>query len=220
MAQQIKTALVVANGEKPKSKIIEYLLRKEKFTIVAADGGLKNCEKLSLQPDIIIGDLDSAPKKLLQKYSANSVILRQEGQDDTDLEKAIKYLIKNRFTSAFFVGIAGGRMDHQMANLSLLIKYNKKLRMTFITNESVVLPVNGKLSLSSFPGEVVSVYNFHNSVIKSEGLLYALGLVEQKFGVSDSTSNVSTADSFTITAKSGGCVLVRQVKALMNHGLL
>ncbi len=65
--------------------------------IIAADGGVRNSLLYGIQPDIVIGDLDSISeeeKELLSGASTHFITYPRD-KDQTDLELALDYAVQN-----------------------------------------------------------------------------------------------------------------------------
>lgn len=116
-----KNLLIILNGNLSNltNKYFERL-KNSNFFIIACNGGFKNCKKLGLNADLILGDLDSIEKI----DSINKVIFPKE-KDKSDFELAIEYGIKNGFRKFEIWGAIGDRIDHTLFNISMLIKIKK-----------------------------------------------------------------------------------------------
>jgi len=91
-------------------------LLKETDILVGVDGGLKHIEALNKIPDLLIGDFDS----IGSPFPACEAISYPAVKDETDLFLAAREAVKRGFTSFLLLGAMGGRLDHTLANLSLL----------------------------------------------------------------------------------------------------
>lgn len=90
---------------------------------IAADSGLETAEKFNIVPNVIIGDFDSVDSELLTCYK--NIIKYPAEKDDTDSMLCVKYALGLGYQSILIIGGIGGRIDHTLANLSLL-KYIHK----------------------------------------------------------------------------------------------
>lgn len=91
------------------------------YLVIAVDGGSKHCDRLSLTPDFLIGDLDSIELKLLAEYRQKHVVIDQYPQrkDSTDLELALDLAQKKGAKEIEIFGALGGRWDMSLANFFL-----------------------------------------------------------------------------------------------------
>ena len=83
--------------------------------IVACDAGYRNAARLGLQPDLIVGDFDSAP----QPKTAQETIVLPHVKDDTDTQYAARWLLEQGYDEITLLGALGGaRLEHTLANLA------------------------------------------------------------------------------------------------------
>ncbi len=95
---------------------IRSYLRKDDFYI-CCDSGLKHREGLGIVPDLIVGDFDSHENPHLD---VETITLPRE-KDDTDTVFAVKEALSRGFQDFLLVGVIGGRLDHTLGNVSLLL---------------------------------------------------------------------------------------------------
>jgi thiamine pyrophosphokinase len=120
-------------------------LHKISSCTIMADGGAnrfydklkKNSFKNEIIPHALVGDFDSIREDVMEYYREKDVtIFRDPSQDDTDLEKCLRFLYKrildqNSYTRAKFyriviTGALGGRLDHTLNNIHILHKFAQK----------------------------------------------------------------------------------------------
>jgi thiamine pyrophosphokinase len=113
--------VIFANGHLPDPEAARALLQSGDF-LVAADGGAQHLFSIGIQPDVLIGDLDSVSEELLADLVAAEVEVAQfpENKDETDLELALAYALEKRPASILIVAALGDRLDQTLANLMLL----------------------------------------------------------------------------------------------------
>ena len=95
--------------------------------VIGVDKGLEMLEQLDIEPDLIIGDFDSANDGIRAKYVTSPdavvrekcVVLNPE-KDFTDTHVAVLEAAKRGFTRALLLGATGTRLDHTLGNLGLL----------------------------------------------------------------------------------------------------
>ncbi|HDL19002.1 MAG TPA: thiamine diphosphokinase, partial [Bacteroidetes bacterium] len=120
-------ALIIANGNLPARELYKTYLHQAEL-ILCADGGANLAFAASINPDFVVGDLDSIEDVNKRKLGENRIIHRP-GQNATDLEKTLQFALEKGVTSAVVIGITGGRTDHQVGNLNILQKFAAKMEM-------------------------------------------------------------------------------------------
>src|SRR5512139_2386128 len=113
----MKKCIILANGKPPKKSIITFFQKAGYSKLICADGGSNSALKMKLVPDVIIGDLDSISSEALKEFKSVSKIIRPKRQNDTDVEKCLKYAIRREYDEALLVGVTGNRLDHTFCNL-------------------------------------------------------------------------------------------------------
>lgn len=159
---------------------------------IAVDGGVDYLEYLGVEPDMILGDMDSATDhmreavlQIAREYPQKVILLPAE-KDDTDMLAAIKEGLKRGYTDFRLYAATGGRMDHTLANvqcLAYLKQHGAKGylmdgtgMMFYLQNESVTFKENltGTLSLFSMVKESRGVtikglkYELENAVLRND----------------------------------------------------
>ena len=90
--------------------------------IIAVDSGVEHLFKLSLDPNTLIGDLDSISENSLDKVKKNGVdiIAFNSNKDQTDFELALNYLEGVENSIIYIIGGESGEIDH-LLSIFLLI---------------------------------------------------------------------------------------------------
>jgi thiamine pyrophosphokinase len=115
-----KRIIIFANGDLPNSEKARALLRDKDF-IIAADGGTRHALALGRNPNIIIGDLDSATfdlRPLTEK--GTQVIQFSQDKNETDLELAIQHALTLNPEQVIILAALGGRLDQTLGNIALI----------------------------------------------------------------------------------------------------
>lgn len=123
---RLSSVALVANGKISKPKLLVDKIRAYPY-LIAVDGGLNHCHKLGLKPDLIIGDLDSADKKILPLFDKVEKQVFPADKDKTDLELAIEYALEQGATRITVFAALGNRIDHTLVNIHLLSRHSGKL---------------------------------------------------------------------------------------------
>ncbi|GJQ64496.1 MAG: thiamine pyrophosphokinase [Melioribacteraceae bacterium] len=214
-----KRAIIVANGDPPKLSDLHFFQSVGFEYIIAADGGVNSLFRLKITPNIIIGDFDSADQTVLHYYNGKSEVIHLERQDDTDVEKALKYAISEGIEEVVLTGATGDRLDHTFCNLGIALKFYDMIKV-FITHQKSLLEVReGSVNYTTLPGETISLYGFDGEThITTEGFKYPLKKETLQFGVRESTSNVATGNKVNIEIEGGKIFVIRELRAIEKNG--
>ena len=90
--------------------------------IIAVDSGIEHLLNLSLDPNTLIGDLDSISKNSLDEVKKNGVkiLAFNSNKDQTDFELALNYLEEAEKSKVYIIGGESGEIDH-LISIFLLI---------------------------------------------------------------------------------------------------
>jgi len=112
----MKRCVIIGGADISRYDIIKGYLKPDDF-IICCDSGLKHRKGLGIQPNLIIGDFDSHENPNLP---VETIVLPRE-KDDTDTVYAAKEGIKRGFRDFLLLGVIGGRLDHSLGNVSILL---------------------------------------------------------------------------------------------------
>ncbi|MBR2608934.1 MAG: thiamine diphosphokinase, partial [Bacteroidales bacterium] len=137
--------------------------------------GIFGAERL---PDLVIGDMDTLPVSWQKKYA--DIIIRETEQEHNDQTKAVRWVLGNipDIDYIYILGSTGGRADHTIGNLSLLMEYTRmfdlgEITIEAVTDEGTAFAVNDTTEFDCGIGRQVSIFSPDNSLnIRSEGLEY------------------------------------------------
>ena len=216
----LKKCIILANGKPPKKKIISFFQKKGYNKLICADGGANSALKMNLIPDVIVGDLDSISSNSLKEYKSVSKIIRLQRQNDTDVEKCLKFAIKNKIDEALLIGVTGNRLDHTICNLGIVLKFYDKIKLSLLAENSYLKPFTGSVKLKTKKGEIISLYGFDKKTkITSTGLMYPLKNTSLPFGEKESTSNVASSNYIQIKITNGIVFVIRDFNTMKKYDL-
>ena len=126
--------------------------------IIACDKGYEHLKANNLEPDLLIGDLDSC-EEIIPK-TVKKIILPKE-KDDTDTMAAIKYAIFHEFEEIKLYCSLGGRFDHTIANIQSCIFGIKKIKNIKIYDRynEIYFVRNSKINISKKVGYSLSIFS-------------------------------------------------------------
>jgi thiamine pyrophosphokinase len=217
----LKKCIILANGKPPRKSVITFFQKNGLDTLLCADGGANSALRLGLTPDYIIGDLDSISKEAIKKFKNSSKILQYKRQNDTDVEKCLKFAIINKFSEALLIGVTGNRLDHTICNLGIVLKFFSKIKLSLLAENSYLKPYAGYVRLKTQKGEIISLYGFDKKTkITSKGLKYQLKNISLPFGEKESTSNVSTSNYILLKIRNGIIFIIRDFNVMKKNDLI
>lgn len=117
----MSSIIIFANGNYQDPKITRPLIRPGDF-IIAADGGARQALLLGIDPQIIIGDMDSLSRFECDYFEQKNIeMLRYPAEkDQTDLELAVSYAVQSGASRITILGALGDRLDQEIGNIALL----------------------------------------------------------------------------------------------------
>lgn len=201
-------ALVLTGGDYPdKETIFSYT---HPDLIIAADSGLDTAEKLNIECDLIIGDLDSVSRTSLKKYAEEKIIQYPEDKDYSDTELAIIKAREMGCTHITIAGGGGGRMDHLFAIKSLFDRQTSP--DLWITDNCVVILIKERYTIMGASNKILSFFPVGTEVCRmtSIGLKWPLDDLEWKTG-DCGISNVALKNEVKIEMISGKLICVFQL---------
>lgn len=212
--------IILANGKPPAKSILAYLRKKGYSILICADGGANAARKINVLPKYIIGDFDSIEKATLKYYSGKSVFIRIKRQNDTDVEKCIKFAIKKGLDDIVLIGVTGSRLDHTFCNLGIVLKFYQLANIRLIAEDSLLAAFSGDIKLNTCSGEIISLYGFNSKTkITSNGLYYPLRNISLPFGIRESTSNQAITNLVKLRISGGVIFIMRDLKTIIKHDL-
>ena len=216
--------VIVAAGELgDESRILQQLKKlRARFRVVAADGGYLHCVALGLDPEILVGDLDSLPSRYHADARARVLQVYQHPSDknESDLALALERvsaLLKTgeeRARKLVLLGVTGGRDDHHHAAFLEISEFARRssLEIVVLGHQSdwyFARPRQAPVEVGLETGQVVSLFAASQMVrgLKTQGLKWDGSQVRLLRPGSRGLSNVATSTRVRIEVETG-CVWV------------
>jgi thiamine pyrophosphokinase len=144
------------------------------------------------------------------------IIRFPEGKNETDTQLALEYAFDAVPDEIYVFGAFGIRIDHTLANISLLaLGVKKGIQVKFIDEWCETFVVDGESTIEGEPGQTVSLLPLSDTVtgITIEGFEYPLNDGMMEIGVPYGVSNRLIAARGVISVKSGHLLVIRYFKA-------
>lgn len=199
-------ALIIANGAIPSRSLVRQFIRTA-HVVICADGGANHARHHRIRPDLILGDLDSITAAT-RKYFRHIPTLIIADQETTDLEKALAYCIRERYSHVDILGGTGDRIDHSTGSLGCFKKFGHRISIRLIDDIGILLRVNKFVSLNLRKGEQISLIPLNRcSGVTTTNLKYPLKGDSLELGVREGTSNEALARNVSIRVTKGTLLL-------------
>ena len=202
-----RTCVIVGGADIGNYEYIQGKISEEDF-IVFCDSGLRHMEKLHAKPGLIVGDFDSHRDPHLD---VETIVLPCE-KDDTDTVYAVKEALKRGFSSFMLVGVVGGRLDHTLSNVSIL------LYLDSIGKKGVIIDDYSEMEIVSSSPAYISDSCAFFSLLNISGCAKGISIQNAKYllWTPRSPANINTASAMRCSpakqpscpsAKAGFCLL-------------
>ena len=198
--------VILADGDFPKAAQPLKLLH-DAARIVCCDGAAVALLQYGLEPDLIVGDLDSLPEKMKRLYADRLIHFSE--QENNDLTKTFRYCRSRGWNELVILGATGKREDHTLGNLSLLADYAEELPgMELVTDYGVFSVAVESSSFTSTPGQQISIFALDSGCcVSSEGLKFPMKKLKLRSWW-QATLNEALGNTFSLEFESGNRILV------------
>ena len=208
----MERVIIFANGELPDLNKARSILPNADY-VICADGGTRHALALGIQPDLIIGDMDSADPQQLKEFSEAGVGMESFSHDknETDLELAINRAMGLQPKQIVIVAALGGRLDQTLANITLLSDpqlSESDIRLDDGVEE--VLLCRSQVEIQGKSGDIVSLIPWLGAVseVETTNLKWPLHKETLYPGKTRGVSNEMLGDTASVSIRSGLLLIV------------
>ncbi|MCP4317318.1 MAG: thiamine diphosphokinase [Hyphomicrobiales bacterium] len=179
--------------------------------VIAADGGMFHAHDLSLKPELWVGDFDSSPDDLQNRWSRTPRKPFPAEKNLTDGEIAVDEALGLGAEKIILAGALGGeRSDHTFFHMTLACALSARgIEVLLTSGFEEGWPLHrGAQVIDLPPSSMFSILNFDDvSGLTIEGARYALTQFDLPFGSSRAISNIAEGP-VTVAVGSGTALLV------------
>lgn len=174
--------------------------------VVAVDGGADRAMAFGVRPAAVIGDLDSISAGA--RVGLADVLHFVDEQVSTDFDKALRHI-----TAPFVLalGCLGGRVDHELAALSVLVQHTDK-PCFLIGREDVIFAAPPVLDIAMLAGDRFSLFPMAEVTGHSDGLEWPIAGLRLAPNGRVGTSNRATGPVRLQTNGAGLLVIVPRAR--------
>jgi thiamine pyrophosphokinase len=203
-------ALIIANGESCSEELLGQLLEWNPF-IVVLDNAIYRVLELGIKVDVWFGDFDQDHDfEAIRARQHPLEIINAPDPENTDLDKAIEFLIGRGFPAANIVWATGRRADHAITNMTNMVRYKTRIKLVMFDDHSKIFPLSGSFEKwypSGTPVSLIPVGKVDG--IQTSGLKYNLRNESLIMGHRSGNSNEAEADGVVrITATEGDMLIM------------
>lgn len=179
--------------------------------ICCADSGLDAAITAGIEPDRIVGDMDSiSDTAVLKRFPADIIDIHPGDKDETDTEIGLAWLRDKGCDNLVIIGGGEGRLDHTLALLSLFGTADPP-NLWFTARERIE-SISGEIEINGEPSSPVSFSTTGPGPwdAVSQGLYWELDGVQWKSGTV-SLSNRLNGTAARIKVKKGRLLMIREL---------
>ena len=182
--------------------------------ILAADSGYSNALSLGVEPQILLGDLDSLARDVQIPDGVELIRVPAE-KDDTDTQLAVRTALERGATELVIIGGLEGRLDHTLSSIAILEYLDKnhihalmtsgKNRVRFLRNNSTLIARGAHRYLSLIAADPVV------KGVTLEGCKYPLKNARLSRLFQFAVSNEITGNCAFLDVRRGGVWIIESV---------
>ena len=173
--------------------------------IIAVDSGVEHLFKLSLDPNTLIGDLDSISENSLDKVKKNGVdiIAFNSNKDQTDFELALNYLEGVENSIIYIIGGESGEIDHLLSIFLLIPSKSFFENIIWVYGDKKII-FRQKLKLNVQKMSKFSIIPLSDlSNLSIDGAEWNLENKNIQFGETTTLRNVANKDEINVNCDTG-----------------
>lgn len=170
----MKRCVIVGGADIGNYGFIREKLRADDY-VIFCDSGLKHMDGLGAEPGLIVGDFDSHENP---KLPVETIVLPCE-KDDTDTVFAVREALRRGFDDFLLIGVVGARLDHSLANVSLLLYLDSMGKTARIIDDWSEMEIVSRKSVT-----VSGEYSYF-SLMNISGCARGISVTGAKYPLSD-----------------------------------
>lgn len=180
--------------------------------VIAADDGMRHAVPLGLEPELWVGDFDSADRLLRRVHDRTPREAHPVAKDATDGEIAIRTALGRGADRLTVVGAFGGpRLDHALGTVALALSLAKRARIALTDGRQWAYPLVGAddRAIPHETGALLSIVGYTElEGLSVSGARWPLDRADIPFGSSRTLSN-------ELRSPQGARVALREGRALV-----
>jgi len=186
-------------GDRPLPATVEDLANDA--LVIGADGGGERLLAAGIEPDVVVGDLDSLSAVAQKQFSDR--LVRDSAPDSSDLEKAVAWARTEGADDIVVIGWSGGRLDHTLAALALAFE-----GVQLHDDRFLVTAVAGSAEITAQPGTLFSLMALPEAVVSVDGARWNLEQEPLTMGARGMHNEVAAGGRVQVECHTGKLLLL------------
>lgn len=215
--------LLITGGKVNMDFAEEYTASQEYDTVVCADSGLNTAYRLGMPVHYFMGDFDSVSPEILEAYREGKVegsehcewVRYPKEKDYVDTQLVLEWILEKGADEITFLGATGGRLDHFLANINILmLALKQKVPAYIVDSRNRIRLIDSTLSIErqDMYGKYLSLLPLTSTVtgVTLRGLKYLIEDYTLEVGIARAISNEmdETSDKAEILLRTGVLIVV------------
>ena len=215
--------LLITGGKVNMDFAEEYTASQEYDTVVCADSGLNTAYRLGMPVHYFMGDFDSVSPEILEAYREGKVegseqcewVRYPKEKDYVDTQLVLEWILEKGADEITFLGATGGRLDHFLANINILmLALKQKVPAYIVDSRNRIRLTDSALSIErqDMYGKYLSLLPLTSTVtgVTLRGLKYLIEDYTLEVGITRAISNEmdETSDKAEILLRTGVLIVV------------
>ena len=215
--------LLITGGKVNMDFAEEYTASQEYDTVVCADSGLNTAYRLGMPVHYFMGDFDSVSPEILEAYREGKVegsehcewVRYPKEKDYVDTQLVLEWILEKGADEITFLGATGGRLDHFLANVNILmLALKQKVPAYIVDSRNRIRLTDSTLSIErqDMYGKYLSLLPLTSTVTGGtlRGLKYLIEDYTLEVGIARAISNEmdETSDKAEILLRTGVLIVV------------
>jgi len=204
--------IIICNGDITDYEYCRSIISSADY-IICADGGTKHAYKMGIKPDLIIGDFDSSNKEYIEYYKKLGIKFEKHPIEKDMSDSHICILKALEFSDEIvLLGATGSRLDHTLANISLLkLGVEKGVKVYIADKQNEIYLIDNSITIRGKQGEFFSVIPLTQRVegITINGAKYGLENAVMEIGDPYGISNEFEEENVEIKIESGYLLVIK-----------
>lgn len=215
--------LLITGGKVNMDFAEKYTASQEYDTVVCADSGLNTAYRLGMPVHYFMGDFDSVSPEILEAYREGKVegsehcewVRYPKEKDYVDTQLVLEWILEKGADEITFLGATGGRLDHFLANVNILmLALKQKVPAYIVDSRNRIRLTDSTLSIErqDMYGKYLSLLPLTSTVtgVTLRGLKYLIEDYTLEVGIARAISNEmdETSDKAEILLRTGVLIVV------------